>query len=190
MENVECQLTPSLGSHKFLLLPKRTRSYCREDSHRQRRTMTTTFWQSLYQAFMRGRFNDNNHNNQDVRADALIKWVYKLPKIPVLTDQVKNKDNISKTLLVVQELRIHFAMQGMWVQFLFREWRSHMPQQLTEPAATPETATAAEPTGPMGRNYWSPYATTRGSVPIMKDLHDIAKIPCATTKTQGSQISK
>ena len=46
---------------------------------------------------MIARFNDNNHNNQDARADALIKRVYKLPKILVLTDQAKNKDNISKT---------------------------------------------------------------------------------------------
>ena len=30
--------------------------------------------------------------------------------------------------LVVQELRIHFAMQGMWVQSLVGELASHMSQ--------------------------------------------------------------
>ena len=32
------------------------------------------------------------------------------------------------TSLVVQWLRIHFAMQEMWVRFLVRELRSHMQQ--------------------------------------------------------------
>ena len=38
------------------------------------------------------------------------------------------KGSSTQTFLVVQWLRIHLEMQGMWVQALVRELRSHVPQ--------------------------------------------------------------
>ena len=40
----------------------------------------------------------------------------------------KKKKTTKGTSLVVQRLRIHFAMQGFQVQSLVRELRSHGPQ--------------------------------------------------------------
>ena len=65
--------TPSLGSHKFLLLPEMTRYYCREHGHRKR-TMTTPIGQSLSQAFMIARFNYNNHDNQESPQPIIVRF--------------------------------------------------------------------------------------------------------------------
>ena len=48
------------------------------------------------------------------------------PFASLVVQMIKNLS--ARTSLVVQWLRLHLPMQGMQVQFLVRELRSHMPQ--------------------------------------------------------------
>ena len=72
--------------------------------------------------------------------------------------------------MVVQRLRIHLAMQGMWVWFLVGELRSHMPWGNL----------GLEPQLPI------PRTATRGSV----CRNDAMRIQGVATKTECSQINK
>ena len=77
------------------------------------------------------------------------------------------------TFLVVQWLRICFALQGTWVQIQVGELRSHMIW--SNQVHTPQLL--------------SPCATAGESAPQWKILCDTMKSPCATAKTHFSQIN-
>lgn len=93
----------------------------------------------------------------------------------------------SRDWLLGQWLKIHLAIQGTWAWSLLRELRSpYATEQLSPSNATAEA-----------RVLQSPRATTRESWRHNKRSHMTLKIPmchwrfpCATTKSQGSQISK
>ena len=77
----------------------------------------------------------------------------------------------SGTSLVAQWLRIRLAMQGMQVRFLFGQLRSHVPGQLSLPAA------ATEPTCPGAQ------AQVESPCPKAEDHTDSTRTPHTARKT-------